>query len=253
MLVLVFGLTLAIAGLFFSQLTVIGVGSSAIMIGLSVDYGYFIYQRAQHFHGTLRELQSQCLRYIVWTAGTTGAAFFALNVSSLPGLSQLGNLVGVGVVVGAVVMLTVYAPLVLRRQQREGEMPPSFVERTVLSARFHRLGAWLTVGVMAVLLGGLAWKGLPGSDFSERPLRPRHSDAYDALDHMAARLSDQVDPLNLLVEGDSVDAVLTRLRAAETQLAAAQAHGDVLNFRSALPLWPDTTRPTGKPSLARGI
>ena len=65
MLVLVFGLTLAIAGLFFSQLTVIGVGSSAIMIGLSVDYGYFIYQRAQRFRGTLRELQRQCLRYIV--------------------------------------------------------------------------------------------------------------------------------------------------------------------------------------------
>ena len=119
MLVLVFGLTLAIAGLFFSQLTVIGVGSSAIMIGLSVDYGYFIYQRAQHFRGTVRELQRHCLRYIMWTAGTTGAAFFALNVSSLPGLSQLGNLVGVGVIVGAIVMLTVYAPLVLRWSQLE--------------------------------------------------------------------------------------------------------------------------------------
>ncbi len=253
MLVLVFGLTLAIAGMFLSQLTVIGVGSSAIMIGLSVDYGYFIYQRAQHFSGTLRELQRQCLRYIVWTAGTTGAAFFALNVSSLPGLSQLGNLVGVGVVVGAVVMLTVYAPLVLRWAQREGDRPASFVERAVLSARFQRAGAWITAGVVAALIGGLLWKGLPASDFSERPLRPRHSDAYDALDHMAARLSDQVDPLNLLVEGDSVDAVLARLRAAETQLAAAQAHGDVLAFRSALPLWPDAARQRENLPLLAGL
>ena len=242
MLVLVFALSLAIAGLFMSQLTVIGVGSSAIMIGLSVDYGYFIYQRAQHFGGTLRELQRQCLRYIAWTAGTTGAAFFALNVSSLPGLSQLGNLVGVGVVVGAVVMLTVYAPLVLRWTRREGTAPPSFVERTVLSAGFHRAGGWVTAGLVAALLGGLFWKGMPASDFSEKPLRPRHSEAYDALDHMAARLSDQVDPLNLLVEGDSVEAVLARLRAAETQLAAAQARGDVRSYRSALPLWPDAER-----------
>lgn len=242
MLVLVFGLTLAIAGLFFSQLTVIGVGSSAIMIGLSVDYGYFIYQRAQHFHGTLRELQQQCLRYIVWTAGTTGAAFFALNVSSLPGLSQLGNLVGVGVLVGAVVMLTVYAPFVLRWVQREGEVLPSLMERVVLSPGFHRAGAFITGVVVVALLGGLLWKGLPGSDFSERPLRPRHSEAYDALDRMAARLSDQVDPLDLLVEGDSVDAVLARLRAAESQLNAAQVRGDVRSFRSALPLWPDAAR-----------
>ena len=239
MLLLVFGVSLAIAGLFMSQLTVIGVGSSAIMIGLSVDYGYFIYQRAQHFGGTLRDLQRQCLRYIAWTAGTTGAAFFALNDSSLPGLSQLGNLVGVGVLVGAVVMLTVYAPLVLRWRQREGGLPPSLVERAVLSTGFHRAGAWVTGALVAALLGGLLWKGWPASDFSEGPLRPRHSEAYDALDHMAARLSNQVDPLNLLVEGDSVEAVLARLRTAETQLAAAQSRGDVRSFRSALPLWPD--------------
>ena len=239
MLVLVFALALAIAGMFLSQLTVIGVGSSAIMIGLSVDYGYFIYQRAQGFRGTVRELQRQCLQYIVWTAGTTGAAFFALNVSSLPGLSQLGNLVGIGVLVGAVVMLTVYAPLVLRRLQREGDVPPSSVERAVLSPRFHRVGAWATVGLVLALLGALAWKGVPATDFSDRPLRPRHSEAYDALDHMASRLSDQVDPLNVLVEGDSVDVVLARLRAAEEQLAAAQARGDAVSFRTALPLWPD--------------
>ncbi len=239
MLLLVFAVALGIAGFFLSQLTVIGVGSSAIMIGLSVDYGYFVYQRAQGFRGTVRELQRQCLRYIVWTAGTTGAAFFALNVSSLPGLSQLGNLVGIGVLVGAVVMLTVYAPLVLRRAQREENTPPSAVERAVLSPRFHRAGAWVTTGLVAVLLGGLAWKGLPATDFSDRPLRPRQSEAYDALDRMAAKLSDQADPLNVLAEGDSVDAVLTRLTGAEPQLSAAQARGDALSFRTALPLWPD--------------
>ena len=254
MLLLVFGLTLAIAGLFFSQLTVIGVGSSAIMIGLSVDYGYFIYQRAQRFRGTVRELQRQCLRYIVWTAGTTGAAFYALNVSSLPGLSQLGNLVGTGVVVGAVVMLTVYAPLVLRRLRRENtDVPASFVERAVLSARFHRAGAWITSGVVLALFGVLAWKGLPATDFSEAPLRPRHSEAYDALDRMTAKLSDQVDPLNLLVEGDTVEAVLTRLRTTETQLSAAQARGDVASFRSALPLWPDAARQRENLPLLAGL
>ena len=62
------------------------------MIGLSVDYGYFVYQRARRFdRGTLRANSSrQCLNYIVWTAGTTAAAFFALNVSSLPGSGATG-------------------------------------------------------------------------------------------------------------------------------------------------------------------
>ena len=238
MLLLIFTLTLAIAGLAFGQLTVIGVGSSAILIGLSVDYGYFVYQRAQGFRGPLRELQRQCFRYIVWTAGTTAAAFFALNVSSLPGLSQLGNLVGVGVVVGAVVMLGVFAPLAWRRAQHAGERPPTWVERQVVSPRFHRVGAWMTIAVAVLFLVALAWKGLPGADFSAKPLRPRHSDAYETLDRMAQKLTDQVDPLSLVVEGDSVDTVLGRLHAAEIQLAAAQARGDIRSFRSALPVWP---------------
>ena len=165
MLLLIFTLTLAIAGWAFDQLTVIGVGSSAILIGLSVDYGYFVYQRAQHFRGPLRELQRQCVRYIVWTAGTTAAAFFALNVSSLPGLSQLGNLVGVGVVVGAVVMLGVFAPLAWRRAQREGERPPTFVERLVVSPRFHRARGVADGGGGHSFPGRAGVEGLAGRGF----------------------------------------------------------------------------------------
>ena len=240
MLLLIFTLTLAAAGLFFDQLTVIGVGSAAIMIGLSVDYGYFVYQRSQRHVGSLRELQRQCLQYIAWTAGTTAAAFFALNVSSLPGLSQLGNLVGVGVIVGAVVMLTVFAPLTLRRHQRDGGHAPSRVEGWLTSPRFHRVGAWCTLALIAVLLGTLAVKGFPSADFSAKPLRPRHSEAYAALDRLSQRLMEgQGEPLSLVVEGDDVETVRRRLQAAATQLSVAQQHGDVKMFRTALPLWPN--------------
>ncbi len=242
MLILIFTLTLAAAGLFFDQLTVIGVGSAAIMIGLSVDYGYFVYQRSQRHTGTLRELQRQCLRYIAWTAGTTAAAFFALNVSSLPGLSQLGNLVGVGVIVGAVVMLTVFAPLTLRRHQRDGGHAPSQVEGWLASPRFHRVGAWCTVALITVLLGTLAIKGFPGADFSAKPLRPRASEAYAALDRLSQRLMEgQGEPLSLVVEGNDVETVRQRLQSAEAQISAAQRHGDIKMFRTALPLWPDAT------------
>ena len=240
MLLLIFVLTLGFAGLFFDQLTVIGVGCAAIMIGLCVDYGYFIYQRSQRHIGTVCELQFECLNYIAWTAGTTAAAFFALNVSSLPGLAQLGNLVGVGVLVGAVVMLTVFAPLTLRRHQRDGDHPPSRVERIVTSPGFNRVGAWAALTMVAVLLGALVIKGPPGTDFSAKPLRPRHSEAYAAIDRISEKLlSGQGEPLSLVVEGDSVEMVRTRLVAAESHLAAAQKRGDLHSFRTALLLWPD--------------
>ncbi len=240
MLVVIFLVTLGAAGLFFDQLTVIGVGCAAIMIGLSVDYGYFVFQRARHHQGTLRELQGQCFHYIIWTAGTTAAAFFALNVSSLPGLAQLGNLVGVGVIVGAGVMLTVFAPLILRRQRSEGERAPSAVERLVISPRFYRVGAWMTFALVLLLLGGLVGKGFPGADFSAKPLRPRHDEADDTMNRLTARLmGSEGEPLSLVVHGATVEQVRLRLVAAEAQLAAAQRRGEARSFRTALALWPD--------------
>jgi predicted exporter len=238
MLVLVFLLTLATAGLFLSQLTVIGVGCAAIMIGLSVDYGYFVYQRSLGHRGTVRELQKLCVQNIAWTATSTAAVFFALNLSSLPGLSQLGNLVGIGVVIGAIVMLTIFAPLTVRFHREESARPPSLIERFFESPRFLRNGAWLTSGLVIVLLGALAVKGLPEVDFSARTLRPRKSEAYTALDRLQARLINDRDLLSLVVSGRDEDEVLARLRSADAKLAAAKASGQIASFRTALPVWP---------------
>jgi predicted exporter len=238
MLVLIFLLTLAAAGLFLRQLTVIGVGCAAIMIGLSVDYGYFVYQRSLAHRGTVRELQKQCFQNIAWTATSTAAVFFALNLSSLPGLSQLGNLVGIGVVIGAVVMLTIFAPLTLRFHGRESARPQSFIERFFESPRFLRNGAWFTTTLVVVLLGAVLVKGLPEVDFSARTLRPRKSDAYTALDRLQARLINDRDLLSLVVSGRDENEVLDRLRIADAKLADAKTRGEVASFRTALPVWP---------------
>ncbi len=234
-LTVVFFLSLGAAGLFLHQLTVMGVGFASIMIGLSVDYGYFIYQKSLHHTGSVRDLQRICFQNIVWTAGTTSAAFFTLNMSSLPGLSQLGNLVAIGVIVGAIVMLTVFAPIAVRL--RKVETRPSIVERWLASPHVTKWGAWATLAMVLGLAAVLVFKGMPGLDFTARSLRPRHSDAYDALDRLQAKLIDDSDFLNLVVSGTSEDEVLTRLRAAEARLDSAKARGLVANFRTALPLW----------------
>lgn len=238
MLLLIFTLTLATAGLFLNQLTVIGVGCAAIMIGLSVDYGYFVYQRSLGHAGTVRELQKQCVQNIMWTATSTAAVFFALNLSSLPGLSQLGNLVGIGVVIGAIVMLTVFAPLTRRFHRPVETHRESVIERLFATPRFLSFGAWFTLALVAVLLGTLFVKGPPGVDFSAHTLRPRTSDAYTALERLQARLIDDRDLLSLIVSGKDEAETLTRLQVAEATLTEAKQRGEVKSFRTALPLWP---------------
>ena len=137
-------------------------------------------------------------------------------------------------------MLTIFAPLTLRRHQRDGGHAPSAVERLVTSAGFNRAGAWVATLLIVGLLAALAIKGPPGTDFSARPLRPRHSEAYAAIDRISEKLlNGQGEPLSLVVEGDTVETVRTRLVSAEAQLAAAQHRRELRSFRTALLLWPN--------------
>ncbi len=237
MLVIVFVISMGVAGLFLHQLTVIGVGFASIMIGLSVDYGYLIYQKSLHHRGSLRALQWDSLQNIIWTAGTTAAAFFALNLSSLPGLSQLGNLVGIGMIVGAAVMILIFARIT--RMWKKSPPAPTFVERAFFSPVFLHRGAWVAGTLVTVLAAILAIKGPPPVDVSAGMLRPRHSGAYDAMDQLYAKLADDRDILSLLVTGSSEEQVFSRLQIADAKLREARSRGELQSFHSALPLWPN--------------
>ncbi|MGH8093663.1 MAG: MMPL family transporter [Chthoniobacterales bacterium] len=232
MLVLIFLVALAFAGLFLPQLTVIGVGFASIMIGLSVDYGYFVYQRSLSHDGSVRALQKDCLQNILWTSGTTAAAFFALNLSSLPGLSQLGNLVGIGVLVGAAVMLGLFAPIAARYPK--GDERGFWGKRIFTSPRLVRAGIWCTLALVGIGAAGLIWKGPPRADFSARTLRPRKSGAYDAMDQLTSRLTNDADFVSLIVIGPDDQTVRRRLQWADGRLRTAKREGLLTSYHSAL-------------------
>lgn len=175
-----------------------------------MDYGYLVYQQWTEHGGTARELRQRCLPNIFWAAFTTAAAFFLLNASSLPGLSQLGNLVGFGVVIGALVMYFFYAPLVARLKWQPS--PPSLLAAAFWSPAALRTGTWLTGILVVVLVGSLVVAGGPRIDDTTRALRPRHSAANETLDRLTEKLSDQTNLLSVLVTGRNEAEVLARLR-----------------------------------------
>jgi predicted exporter len=242
MLLLTFVLSLATAGLFLNEITVIGAGFASVMIGLSVDYGYFIFQQSLRHSGNVRQLQWRCLQNIAWTASTTAAAFFALNLSTLPGLSQLGNMVGIGVCVGALVMLGVFAPLAMKFRRASKPPATSRIDPLFASARFAVIGERVALGMIVVLLGALLLKGFPATDFSAATFRPRESGAQTAMENLYSRLTDDRGMLSLIVTGKNEDEVLARLRSVQGRMDAKIERGALKSFFSPLPLWPDAAR-----------
>jgi predicted exporter len=201
--------------------------------------------------GSVRVLQKDCLRKILWTSGTTAAAFFALNLSSLPGLSQLGNLVGIGVLVGATVMLGVFARIAARYSKTDGR--GNWGERFFTSPRLVRAGIGCTLALIGIAAAALLWKGPPAADFSARTLRPRKSGAYDAMDQLTAHLTNDAEFLSLIVTGPDDETVRRRLEWADARLRQAKAQGLATNYRSALPLWPSIANQTHNLSRLSGL
>lgn len=178
-LTLTFLLTLGLAGWLLDSVTVMSVGFAAILIGLTVDYGVLIYQTSLSEAQSASQLRQRTCQSILWAALTTAAAFAALGLSSVPGIAALGHLVAIGIIVGAVVMLLVYPPMVQNQHPHHSSK----------SNRLHYPGL---TPVVAVLIGSLLlsalWLGLPKLDTTTAALRPRDSQAYDTMDRLETRL-----------------------------------------------------------------
>lgn len=233
-LLLGFAVTLGLGGLALGRITALGVGCAAILIGLGVDYGYFIQRTALGGTTSVADLRRRSLATIGWTCGTTSAAFFALNLGGIPGLSQLGTLVGIGIPVVAALMLVLFAPLA-----RLSAHPPSHrLDAAISSPAAARAGFVSCLLVIPVLLGSLVWKGMPGLDFSPENLRPRNSPAYEALATMTDRLPGGRGSCAFIVRGTSLEEVAARLGAADSMLRDSLRTGAIESFASPGRLWP---------------
>ena len=111
MLALILAGTLALGGLILGAINVVSMGFAAILLGLAVDYAVVHYQEALAYpHLSVPEIRRAIAPSIFWAAMTTISAFLALNFGGLPGLAQLGSLVGIGVALSALVMIMAFLP-----------------------------------------------------------------------------------------------------------------------------------------------
>src|SRR5258706_9728248 len=111
LLALILASTLALGGLIFGTINVVSMGFAAILLGLAVDYAVVHYQEAlAHPDLSIPQIRRAIAPSIFWAAVTTITAFLVLNFGGLPGLAQLGSLVGLGVALSACVMIFAFLP-----------------------------------------------------------------------------------------------------------------------------------------------
>ena len=253
--------TLALGGLIYGNINVVSMGFAAILLGLAVDYAVVHYQEAlAHPDLSVPEIRSAIAPSIFWAATTTICAFLVLNFGGLPGLGQLGTLVGVGVALSAFVMIFAYLPPLFpeRRKARpatvlKGEddargatRPASSRKKTIVFA-----GTGMVISCSAAVL----LSGVPKMDSTANALRPRDSKAYAALDEIQHQLGQKQEPLWLLVSGANETEVAKKLDAAKPILDHAVSNHVLTGYNLASAIWPrpdfqSANRPAAKKLLA---
>ncbi len=244
LLTAILGCTLALGGLIYGTINVVSMGFAAILLGLAVDYAVVHYQEAlAHPNLSIPQIRHAIAPSIFWAAVTTITAFLVLNFGGLPGLGQLGTLVGLGVALAATIMIFEFLPpLFPDRTEPRDDSPLEEAAEPPIPARASPARIKTAFGVTAAFLAFdlaiLLLVGLPPVDATANALRPRNSPAYNALEEIQANLNQRREPLWLIVEGKDQTQTGRRLEEIQSILSRAVTNGWIGGFTLPTSLWP---------------
>ena len=242
LLAAILGCTLALGGLIFGSINVVSMGFAAILLGLAVDYAVVHYQEAlAHPNLSIPQIRHAIAPSIFWAAVTTISAFLVLNLGGLPGLGQLGTLVGLGVALAAGIMVFEYLPPLFPGRNEPYSSPDreTLVTTPLPPQRGHvRVVFAATAALIIFAAAVLVIRSPPPVDATANALRPRRSRAYAALDQIQTHLNQKREPLWLVLSGDTIQQVTDSLRALQSVLTTAVSNHLIAGFTLPTPLWP---------------
>jgi uncharacterized protein len=235
-------LALGTAGLLLPSVHIISFAFMSLIIGLGTDYSIHIYDRYYSERSAGRgvaealELAMVDTGQGVFTAAlTTAIPFFALMISEVRALSELGLLVGLGVIFAMYATLFFLPALLVfsagRFRPAAWQPLPGFGLAALwnLSRRTPRLTAFLSLLLIACLAGAGFFIRFEGE---LKNLQPKRSEAFLTQEKIVKHLSISPKQTLLAVDGADLDAVLARGAKVEALLRDYRTRGELTAYSS---------------------
>jgi predicted RND superfamily exporter protein len=235
-------LAFAIGCLFFQNLNLIAVGFCSILVGLGDDFSLLLFNRYLQARAHSEDHQQAIAtsirgvgKGIMYVAVTTGLGFLALVGSKSSGFAQLGVLIAVGVVLCAVLMITLLF-LFVRPQQAaiHSDFFQGLVQRYIayIAAAPRRVaGPMVVLLVVFSLFAVLPIRSLH-FDTSPRSLEPKQSDAAKALKAITDNIPAIGEPIAVIVEASSAQQAHDYWRQLSSHLQELVERGTLRGFSS---------------------
>jgi len=230
-------LTILIGAALYGALNAVSLGFAALLMGLAVDYGLIVYQEYRsHPERSPRELRRHLAPSILWAAVTTAGAFLMLTRSSLPGLTQLGMLVSIGILVAALVVLYLFLPSIAHTSKHQQAFKPQnrahiLPIRPALALTFTGL---LAATAIVLIEPPAIQTDVAKLQFNENQAQQVHNRIQQAL-------SDEKAELWLIFSGDSASDIATALEETDELM---KREAETLPIKASMPLslWPQAVQ-----------
>lgn len=244
---LVFLITLGLAGWIFGALNLVSVGFAAILLGLVIDYGVVIARESSPGQQA-SSLRREMAPGILWAALTTAVVFGLLTLSSFKGVQQLGGLILIGLVTGAIVCLWIMPWALERFPQKTSAslLRPPFLRAKAgsLLLAICLIGSVVSFGV----------KGMPGISFNISMVEPEVSEAaqtFETIHELYPAWSKK--NLSILAKGDSVEAVRDSLEFAEEKIKELTEEGILVRSEWPVKVLPNLDARLVNADMWRGV
>jgi hypothetical protein len=209
---------IAVNGLMRDELSAAATGTSALLFGLGIDGLVLMYARYLEELEAGEKVETAIVR--IGGAGTsmllgyltTAATFFGLTWIDLPGLQELGRLVGVGMLLGGPLTLLIVAALLPARVTRPRALSAMWLARLVRQYRWSILIGTAVVTAIAIPLASTLTL-----DARLERLQPA-TPAVQLQQEVGQRFGVDRDVALALTQGASLDALLIADRQLEASL-----------------------------------
>ena len=222
-------------------LNVVTMGLCSILVGLGVDFGMLLYGTYQTGRNSGEDHETAAVnsvkllgRGILFGSATTAVAFVSLVLSESPGFAQLGVLIAIGIVLAAVLMMSVFYVLV-GRSHMPGGHDFLFDATQRYCDRLFRSPKPVMVGTAIVLILLSLFAVLPVGtvrfDANPQSLEPANSKAGFALRKIKEKLSaGGVEPVLAIIKAKDARDFHLQWMAAQQRWLAAKERGEIRNF-----------------------
>jgi len=237
-------LTFGSAALMYGQLSSLSAGFAALLAGLGIDFITVLYGRYVDERNRGASMPQSIITMIRTTlpgvfvaAVTTAGTFYAFLATDFRGMTQLGNLTGSGILLFLLSVVFLLPALIIigERETSKKRAPKlylhSFGSGKLIDRSIARPGLTIAIWCVFIVVCGLLATRLRFSD-NIQDLRAKGNPGVVMQTKLTEKFGQSFDFMMYVIEGKSLDDVMTRTYSAAHDLEPLVADKTIASFQS---------------------